>query len=87
MTFGNDTDASGILLRGLLRLDEPGSVVYGPQRVLRELVAVGGWQQPDTVWQTERVNLKHVDSPYRNLPYRFIAHSDYLRQLPILGAQ
>ncbi|AII53850.1 hypothetical protein [Hymenobacter sp. APR13] len=96
LTFGNGTDAGGILLRGLLRLDEPGGVVYGPQRVLRELVAVqapvwesaGGWrleaaeQQPNTVWQTERVNLKQVDSPYRNLPYRFIAHSDYLRQLP-----
>lgn len=96
LTFGNGTDAGGILLRGLLRLDEPGGVVYGPQRVLRELLAVqapvwapaGGWwleeveRQSGTVWKTERVNLKQLDSPYRSLQYRFLAHADYLRQLP-----
>lgn len=96
LTFGNGTDAGGILLRGLLRLDEPGGVVYGPQNVLRELVAAqapvweqaGGWWLEATelrtgpVWRTERVNLKQLDSPYRSLPYRFLTHVDYLRQLP-----
>ncbi|RTQ52289.1 hypothetical protein EJV47_04510 [Hymenobacter gummosus] len=96
LTFGNGTDAGGILIRGLLRLDEPGGVVYGPQRVLRELVAVqapvwepaGGWWLEAAkgpigmMWQAERVNLKQLDSPYRSLPYRFLGHAEYLRNLP-----
>lgn len=77
-----------------------GGVVYGPQRVLRELLAVqdpvwaptGGWWleaahlQPGPLWKTERVNLKQLDSEagrdFRSMPYRFLAHADYLRQLP-----
>lgn len=96
LTFGNGTDTGGILLRGLMRLDAPRQAVYGPQRVLREVVAgqdpmwapAGGWwleideAPPGPVWQTERVNLKQVDSPYRSFPYRFLAHAEYLRQLP-----
>lgn len=100
LTFGNGINPGGILLRGLLRLDEPRGVVYGPQRVLRELLAVQEpvWAEPQGwrleacesvqghLWQTYRVGLKKKVSleaeAFRLIPYRFIAHADYLKQLP-----
>jgi hypothetical protein len=96
LTFGNGTDAGGILVRGLMRLDAVGGIIYGPQRVLRELLAAqapvwkptGGWwlavEEPQLgpIWKTARVNLKKMESPYRALPYRFLAHAEYLLQLP-----
>jgi hypothetical protein len=96
LTFGNGTNAGGILLRGLVLLEAAPTAVYGPQRVLRELIAgqepvwkptEGWWLEadlapPGPVWQTERVNLKQLESPFRPLPYRFLAHADYLQHLP-----
>jgi hypothetical protein len=100
LTFGNGKGYGGILLRGLLRLNGSVGTVYGPQRVLRELVAsqapvwevTNGWilevceTVPGRIWQTVRVGLKKEVSleaeVFRLLPYRFVAHADYLRQLP-----